>query len=91
MIRYIGLLIPIALAFWVYHDAKKRGKTPGKSLAWATGVLLLWIVFLPLWLLTRPQEVLGEGVFEHMRVCPSCGGYMDREASFCPHCGHRLS
>jgi len=91
LIRYIGLFFSIALAFWVYLDAKKRGKTPGKALAWATGVLLLWVVFFPLWLLTRPKEVLGEDAFEHMRVCLSCGGYIDREASFCPHCGHRLS
>ncbi|MFQ6079667.1 MAG: hypothetical protein ACE5NJ_11115 [Thermodesulfobacteriota bacterium] len=71
MIRFIGLLVAIAFAFWVHQDAKKRGKTPGKALAWAAGVLLLWVVFLPLWLLTRPKEVLGEGAFEHMRVCPS--------------------
>ncbi|NIS62651.1 MAG: hypothetical protein GTO13_18685 [Proteobacteria bacterium] len=45
LIRYIGLLIPIALTFWVYHDAKKREKTPANSLTWAAGVLLSWIVF----------------------------------------------
>jgi len=94
MIRYLGLLIAIALAFWVYHDAKRRGKTPGKALAWAAGVLFLWIVFFPLWLLTRPKRVVGEvgeRDFEHMAACPNCGGYVDRGASFCPHCGHRLS
>ncbi|MCK5552382.1 MAG: zinc-ribbon domain-containing protein, partial [Deltaproteobacteria bacterium] len=31
------------------------------------------------------------GGFGHMAVCPSCGGHIDREASFCPHCGHHLS
>lgn len=91
MIRYLGFLIAIALAFWVYHDAKRRGKTPGKALAWAAGILFLWIVFFPLWLLTRPKQVVGERDSEHMAACPNCGGYVDRWASFCPHCGHRLS
>ena len=91
LIRFLGFFIAIALAFWVYYDAKRRGKSPGKALAWAAGVLFLWIVFLPLWLFTRPKQLAGEGGLEHMAVCPSCGGYIDREASFCPHCGHCLS
>ena len=91
MIRFLGFLVAVALAFWVYHDAKRRGKAPGKALAWAAGVLLLWIVFLPLWLFTRPTQRAEEGAFGQMRVCPGCGGYIDREASFCPHCGQRLS
>ena len=91
MIRFVGFVVAIVLAFWVYHDAMKRGKTSGKALAWAVGVLLLWIVFFPLWLFIRPKQLIEEGDVEYMTVCPSCGGYVDRDASFCPHCGHRLS
>jgi hypothetical protein len=88
LIRFLGFFVAIALAFWVYHDAKRRGKTSGKAVAWAVGVLFLWIVFMPLWLFTRPKELAGEGDFGHMMVCPSCGCNIDREDSFCPHCGH---
>lgn len=91
MIRFLGFLVAVTLAFWVYHDAKRRGKTPGKALAWAAGVLVLWIVFFPLWLFTRPKQHAEEGAFGQMRACPGCGGYVDREASFCPRCGQRLS
>jgi hypothetical protein len=46
-IRFLGFLLAIALAFWVYHDANRRGKTHGKAVAWAAGVLFLGIIFLP--------------------------------------------
>jgi hypothetical protein len=46
-IRFLGFFLAIALAFWVYHDANRRGKTHGKAVAWAAGVLPLWIVVLP--------------------------------------------
>ncbi len=91
MIRYVGFLIAIVLSFWVYHDAMKRGKTSGKALAWAVGVLLLYIVFFPLWLFTRPKQLAGEDDIGYMVVCTNCGGHVDREASFCPYCGHHLS
>jgi hypothetical protein len=58
LIRFLGFLVAVALAFWVYHDAKRRGKNPGKALAWATGVLLLWIVFCPSGYLSGPRSVL---------------------------------
>lgn len=53
-------LIAFLVGFWVYRDAKRRGKTTGKAFLWFLGVFSLLIVFLPLWFITRPRKEDGE-------------------------------
>ena len=78
----IGLAIAFVVAFWVYSDAKNRGKTTGRAFLWFLGVFFVLILFLPLWLITRPK----------VKLCPHCGEYYEYGASdiFCPRCGVEL-
>ncbi len=81
--EFIGLAIAFIVAFWVYSDAKNRGKTTRKAFLWFLGVFFILILFLPLWLITRPK----------VKLCPHCGEYYEYGASdvFCPRCGVELS
>jgi hypothetical protein len=46
----IGLVIALAIAYWVYQDAEKRGMS---GIGWGIGTFLLCIIFLPLYLIMR--------------------------------------
>lgn len=78
----IGLAIAFIVAFWVYSDAKNRGKTTRKAFLWFLGVFFVLILFLPLWFITRPK----------VKLCPHCGEYYEYGASdgSCPRCGVEL-
>jgi hypothetical protein len=56
MLRFLGFLVVLAAAWWVFTDARKRGLPTGKAAAWAIGTLLVLIVVLPLYLIMRPKE-----------------------------------
>ncbi|MCY3986567.1 MAG: hypothetical protein OXF23_05965 [Candidatus Dadabacteria bacterium] len=81
--EYIGLAIAFAVSFWVYSDAKSRGKSTGKAFLWFLGVFAILILFLPLWLITRPKNV---------KLCSHCDEYYEYGKSdvFCPRCGIEL-
>ena len=50
----VGFAGVVVATVWVYRDAKSRGMDAG---AWAVGVLLLFIVFFPLYFFRRkPQD-----------------------------------
>ena len=49
--QIIPLLILSLIAWWVYIDARKRGRSEGVALFWAVGTFLILIIFLPLWLM----------------------------------------
>jgi hypothetical protein len=51
----IGLAISLVLAVWVGRDASKR-QTQTAPFLWGLGVLLVWILFLPLYLAKRPLK-----------------------------------
>ena len=57
----LPVLIASLVGFWVYRDAKRRGKTTGKAFLWFLGVFSLLIVFLPIWFITRPRKKEGDG------------------------------
>ncbi len=80
--EFIGLVIAFIVAFWVYSDAKNRGKTTQKAFFWFLGVFFVLVVFLPLWLITRPRA----------KLCPNCGEHYEYAESerFCPKCGVEL-
>jgi hypothetical protein len=77
----IGLFIAFCAALWTYKDAKRRGMRGASG--WATGVFLLFIVFLPLYLATR--DPLGSGITT--RVCCDCGSAVPAGGQFCSSCG----
>jgi putative membrane protein len=54
--RLIGLVIVLAISYFVYQDAEKRGMN---GILWAIGTFLLCIIFLPLYLIMRKPLVGG--------------------------------
>jgi hypothetical protein len=78
----LGLLVSIGVAFWVGWDARRRGMDPG---AWAAGVLLLLIVFLPLYFLFRNPILQAD--HSGGNYCSQCGGTLSPAAKFCTRCG----
>ncbi|MBA3027701.1 MAG: hypothetical protein FP814_00860 [Desulfobacterium sp.] len=51
-----GLLIGLLASVWVYGDAKDRGLKINQALLWGICTLLLVIIVLPAWLVTRPKQ-----------------------------------
>lgn len=60
----LPVIIAFLVGFWVYRDAKRRGKTTGRAFLWFLGVFMMLIVFLPLWFITRPRNKDGDGKTE---------------------------
>jgi len=86
----IWLLIPLIVAIWVYSDARKRGKSNLSAFLWSLSVFLLLIVFLPIWLITRPK-LPGELPSVNLpQLCIYCGRYYEGTPHYCPNCGHKL-
>ncbi|HBH47334.1 MAG TPA: hypothetical protein DDX98_01760 [Bacteroidales bacterium] len=54
MENFIGIIIALVVAILVAKDAQKRGMN---AWAWAFGVFLLLIVFLPLYFILRKPEI----------------------------------
>ena len=74
----IGFAIAIALALWVYKDAKARGMDNALLLTIVTAVTgLLGLV---IYLLMRPKGTLV--------ACPSCAQKRLEGSVKCPHCGN---
>ena len=84
---FVSFLIPLLAGFWVYVDAKERGRTEGQAFLWGLGTFLALIIFLPLWLFIRWKDD-----HEKKLICSSCKrSFKDIPwASFCPYCGSRL-
>lgn len=82
VLQFLGMSIAFIVAFWVFVDAKIKGKTTGKAFLWFLGVFFALILFLPLWLITRPK----------VKLCRYCGEYYEYEESdaFCSECGVEL-
>ena len=51
----IFFCISLISAIWVFFDAKKREKNLGAAFRWALGTLLILYLFLPYWLIHRPE------------------------------------
>lgn len=87
MFGFIGFLVALGVAFWVFSDAKARGKGTGEAFLWFLGTLFLLIIFLPFWLLVRPKRVYGVAVIDKPTLCARCGKYYEGAPAFCPNCG----
>lgn len=87
MFEFIGFLVALGAAFWVFSDAKARGVSGGKAFLWFLGTLFLLIVFLPLWLIIRPKKTFEVEVIAKPVLCAHCGKYYEAAPAFCPNCG----
>lgn len=90
MFEFIGFLIALAVAFWVFSDARARGKSTGSAFLWCLGTLLLLIVFLPLWLILRPKKDFEFKVIDKPTLCMHCGKYYEGTPAYCPNCGGKV-
>jgi hypothetical protein len=88
--KFIFFIVVLAIAFWVFSDARARGKSLLVALFWFFGTMMLMIVFLPLWLLVRPKwgyEVVDSN---KQTMCIHCGKYYEGAPAFCSNCGESL-
>ena len=90
MFKFIGFLVALGIAFWVYSDARSRGLSAGKALLWFLGTLFLLIIFLPFWLITRPDKNNDVTAGGKPTLCPHCGKYYDGTPNYCPNCGRQV-
>ena len=88
MMAIIGFAIAAFAAYWVYNDAKGRGRGDGVAIGWAIGTFLLLIVFLPLYLIFGRQSDGQRRVEKAIDIevvpveeenCAMCGGKVKAE------------
>lgn len=93
----IPSLIALLAGFWVFWDAKARGRPESKAILWGIGTFLMMIVVLPLWLFYfRGKEYSDSedrGYLGSISRCSSCGGSFKSipNANYCPFCGQNLN
>jgi MFS family permease len=71
-----GVIIAALIAVWVAQDANKRGMN---GIAWAIGVFLLCIIFLPIYLIVR-KPLLAQQPYRY----PSPGSQPPLPANYTP-------
>lgn len=81
-------MILVCISAWVYSDAKSRNSSC--PVLWALGVLFLFIIFFPLYLIGRPPKNNTTITKAAPQLCPHCGKYFEPPVTFCPHCGTKL-
>ncbi|WP_138160123.1 hypothetical protein [Peptoniphilus catoniae] len=75
----IPLAIKIAIAIWIYKDAKSRGKD---SILWILLVMFTSsILVLLLYLIIEGEDTI---------TCPYCGHVQSRNLSYCGSCGKKI-
>ena len=78
LIGLVALAVWIALAIWVYRDAKSRGMDNAVLLTIVT--VITGILGLIIYLLMRPKG--------NLVPCPSCQKKRMEGSAKCPHCGN---
>jgi hypothetical protein len=89
----VGVAIAAGVAGWVVADAMRRGKSRVVAFLWGFGVLMVLIVFLPLYLFMRWDESKSSAANAASRqqtLCPYCGMYAEGDPAYCPHCDRQL-
>ncbi len=77
LVMLVALAVWVALAIFVYKDAKSRGMDNAVLLTIVT--VITGILGLVIYLLMRPKGTLVP--------CPSCGKKRLQGSATCPHCG----
>jgi len=94
--HFLFPIISLAASLWVYFDSQKRGYSVKRGLLWAVLVFLAWIIFLPLYLISRKKKAgpipeTRETVAESVSAtCFYCGQKYEGKPDLCPHCGQNL-
>ncbi|MBI2862893.1 MAG: zinc ribbon domain-containing protein [Chloroflexi bacterium] len=90
------------LVFWAWRDMQKRTRDPFVQALGVLFILVFNFVGLPLYLVLRPQETLGEAnarsleeetLLQEMaerEACPRCGELAQPDFMFCPSCTTQL-
>lgn len=95
-----ALVLWVALVFWVYRDARRRG---AMAWLWAIATLIFpiagWIVYL----VVRPPETVEDARERELEIrqkeialtrdyesCPSCYKPVDKDYLICPYCMKKL-
>lgn len=94
------VVLHIALVFWTYRDADRRG---AMAWFWALATLIFpfagWVVYL----VVRPPEFAADALERELEIrskeiqlqrdfesCPSCGTPVERDFLICPSCMKKL-
>lgn len=94
------LVLWVALIFWTYRDAKRRG---AMAIYWAAVVLFFnffgWIIYL----IVRPPEYADDVLERELEIktkeaqletgntiCPACMKPVERDFLICPYCQKKL-
>lgn len=77
-ISFIVLAINVALAIWVFRDAKARGMD--MPVLWVIVVLISTVIGLIVYLVVRPTG--------NLTGCPNCHNKRLEVSATCPHCGN---
>lgn len=91
--EFLGIFLAFLIGLWVAGDAERRGKSKPAAFFWFLGTWLLLIIFLPIWLLSRPrlaEEAAPVRLVSAPRLCMHCGKYYESEPRHCPNCGHSV-
>jgi hypothetical protein len=92
-----SVIIACLVAYWIFKDGENRYPTKSIApLAWAVGTFLLMIVFLPLYLISRPKKHKGknneelsqnQNQLKDLSFCIKCKNKLKENDVFCSNCG----
>lgn len=94
------VVLHVAIVFWVYRDADRRG---AMAWFWALTTLLFPLAGLLVYLVARPPELLADARERELEIrarevelqrdlttCPSCHKPVEKEFLLCPYCMKKL-
>jgi RNA polymerase subunit RPABC4/transcription elongation factor Spt4 len=94
VLHLLGLLLVLLATYWVFTDSRARGSELSLAFLWSAGVLLLPIVFLPLYLIfgrktiyaTVPPQQLPDTVIDVESTAIT-----EIETTACPMCASQVN
>ncbi|MBM7854469.1 hypothetical protein JOC37_000842 [Desulfohalotomaculum tongense] len=93
--HYLSMLLVISAGLYTLWDSLRRGRSFLSAVFWGLGVTLLFIIFFPLHLLTRPKMKTNSGFrqgYEQQRYQQNNPIDITDEISLaCPNCGNFYS
>jgi len=92
------VVLVVALAFWTYRDANRRG-----AIGWFWGIMALSVIGWIVYMIVRPPMTLEDrreqeleirareaALARDYEVCPSCYKPIDGDFLICPNCLKKL-
>ena len=95
------LIVWIAFVIWIVRDISNRTSSILLQTFSILVVVILTPIFgLPIYLLIRPRSTLFERYYQELELaeaeyeeshhCPACGGIVEADYRYCPHCKEEL-